>query len=88
MLEKSFQNGDMQGLDMTMNEASAGIKSKASFGETIKITDEMDRLLCEMKEIMRTIQRILGEETEEQPSRLSIEDNAPYFPSEHIMQSS
>ena len=45
-----------------ITERSTGIHAGASLDETVKLMNEMDRLLGEMKDTMRTIKRILGED--------------------------
>jgi hypothetical protein len=85
---KNLLGTALWGIKMIKDNGLIGINSEASLDETIKIMDEMERLLCEMKEILRTIQRIPGENIAGQPPRLSIGDNISYFPTEHVRQSS
>jgi hypothetical protein len=47
---------------MIIESSVTGIKPNASLVETVKIMDEMDRLLNEMRETMSTIKSLLDEE--------------------------
>ena len=47
---------------MAIQDALNGTGHKTSLDETVKIMDEMNRLINEMKETMDIIKRILGEE--------------------------
>ena len=51
---------------MIIEREFTGIESKPSLDETVKTLDEIDRLLNEMKDTMRMIKSILGEEVEGQ----------------------
>jgi len=57
-------------------KALKGFEAKPSFDETVKIMDEMERLLTEMKEMMSIIKGILGDEPEGQAYGASINDMA------------
>jgi hypothetical protein len=56
--------------------ALTGIEAKPSFDETVRIMDEMERLLAEMKEMMSIIKGIVGDEPEGQAYSASINDRA------------
>lgn len=88
MLEKSLIKCDGWGFEMIKDDEFTVIGSKASFDETIKITDRMDRLLCEMKETMRTIQRNWAKKQRDSRHVFLLKIRSLIFPSEHIMQSS
>lgn len=61
---------------MITEKALKGFEAKPSFDETVKIMDEMERLLTEMKEMMSIIKGILGDEPEGQAYGASINDMA------------
>ena len=48
---------------MITERANTGIDANPSIGDTVKILDEMDRLLNEMEDTMHVIKQLLGEES-------------------------
>ncbi|RJO61897.1 MAG: hypothetical protein C4542_05335 [Dehalococcoidia bacterium] len=71
-----------------MERVFTGIESAPSLDETVKIMDEMDRLLIEMKEMMAVIKGILGEEIEHQAHGSFSEDGIIFRPHGNVIHSS
>ncbi len=76
------------GVEMIIKGVPTGIECKPSLDETVKIMDEMDHLLYEMKEMMAVIKRIPGEEIENQEYGSSIEDRITFRPPGNVIHSS
>jgi hypothetical protein len=73
---------------MIIERAFQGIEPKPSLDEAVKIMDEMDRLINEMKETIDIIKRIVGEESEVETTISCGEAKTPFVPFESFIHSS